>query len=331
MSLGEKQKQAERETVLRQFPKTIEHVSGPDPDSFNDDSPIVLCLIKDGAKYIDSFIEHHHKLGLSQFLFLDNGSDDGTVEILTGRDGVSVLSSEYPFLNNSANIRHYLLERYAKDRWGLVLDIDELFDYPFSSNVSLRQLVDYLESRNFDAVQCQIIDRYPEHLINSPSDRFDPANHRFYETESLTVWQYPEHLGCVIGDGVYIHLAGVRARIFGTDKICLSKVALVRGGRELRYYNNHFARGANIADVSAVLWHFKFTGDFHDLVEKAVSEGNYWNNSAEYRAYQNLTQTSDRIYMVGPHTRLYTSTDQLVEEGTLVVSKSYRDVAAGSA
>ena len=44
--------------------------------------PVVCCLVRDGAYWLPSFLDHYRKIGVKEFFFLDNGSRDETLKIL---------------------------------------------------------------------------------------------------------------------------------------------------------------------------------------------------------------------------------------------------------
>jgi len=130
----------------------VEHLHGPEEVTYEPDELIVLCLLRDGRPYVRSFVEHYASMGVKHMVFLDNGSTDGTVEALKKYDNVTVLRSRLPFRNYQLYMRRYLIRRFGKDRWSLTVDIDELFDYPYSDVVSLSSLLRYLNNGGYTAV-----------------------------------------------------------------------------------------------------------------------------------------------------------------------------------
>ena len=122
----------------------VEHLYGPETVDYESDELVVLVLLRNGRPYIKAFIEHYLSLGAKHIVFLDNGSTDGTVEALKGYDNVTVLRSMLPYKRYNVAMKRYLIERFGRGRWTLSVDMDELFDYPYSDVVSLRSLLRYL-------------------------------------------------------------------------------------------------------------------------------------------------------------------------------------------
>src|SRR5215208_2763403 len=131
--------------MLEQIPpNSIEHLYGPEEVPYADDELVLVCLLRDGRPYIKSFVEHHFSMGVKHIFFLDNGSTDGTVEALKEYENVTVLRTELPFKRYEYPMTQYLIERFGRGRWCLCVDIDELFDYPYSDVVGLGSLLGYL-------------------------------------------------------------------------------------------------------------------------------------------------------------------------------------------
>src|SRR5918999_664374 len=148
--------------------RSLEHLHGPEEIPYGEDELVVVCLVRDGRPYVKSFVEHYFALGAKYIAFLDNNSTDGTVEALREYNNVTVLRTKLPYKANTGITRdgitgngwsreilfkQYLISRFGKqDRWCLCVDIDELFDYPYSDVVSLRSLLNYLSSKSYTAV-----------------------------------------------------------------------------------------------------------------------------------------------------------------------------------
>src|SRR5829696_5393984 len=120
---------------------SVEHLYGPEKVYYRLDELVVVCLVRDGRPYVKSFVEHYLSLGAKHLFFLDNASTDGTVEALKGYDNVTVFRSTLPFRKYKQPMKQYLIERFGRGRWSLCVDIDELFDYPYSDMVGLGSLL----------------------------------------------------------------------------------------------------------------------------------------------------------------------------------------------
>src|SRR5215210_3104021 len=170
-------------------PNSIEHLYGPQEVPYEEDELVLVCLVRNSRPYVNSFVEHYTSLGIKHLFFLDNGSTDGTVEALKGYDNVTVLHTGLPFKRYQVSMRQYLIERFGKKgRWCLYVDIDELFDYPYSDVVSLDSFLRYLTSKSYSAVMAHMLDMFPEKpLSGRAGDPDEPLKevHRFYDLSNI--------------------------------------------------------------------------------------------------------------------------------------------------
>src|SRR5919107_4450606 len=167
----------------------LEHLHGPEEVAYEADELVVVCSVRDGRPYVKSFVEHYASMGAKHMVFLDNGSTDGTVEALKGYDSVTVLRTALPFKRYALLVRQYLIERFGRGRWCLCVDIDELFDYPYSDVVGLASLLRYLNERSYTAVAAQMLDMFPEEpLSEAASEEDEPLKerHRFYDVSDIS-------------------------------------------------------------------------------------------------------------------------------------------------
>jgi hypothetical protein len=86
----------------------------------------------------------------------------------------------------------------------------------------------------------------------------------------------------------------------------------------------HWVANARIADISCVLFHYKFLdGYFQKQAAQAVREGQYRNNSARYKRYLEVLDKNPALQMKRESARELKGVNDLVENGFLVVSEEY--------
>src|SRR5215218_799051 len=161
---------------------SVEHVHGPEAVAYEADELVVVCLVRDGRPYVKSFVEHYLSLGAKHIVFLDNGSTDGTAEALKAYENVTVLKTTMFFGRYQLLMRQYLVEQYGKNHWSLLVDIDELFDYPYSDVISLKSLLRYLNEHQYTAVVAHMLDMFPEEPLSEFAGNEDvpiKQSHRF--------------------------------------------------------------------------------------------------------------------------------------------------------
>lgn len=54
---------------------------------------VVICVIRDEGHRLAFFLQYYRDLGFEHFICIDNGSTDGTAELLSSFDDVSLLSA----------------------------------------------------------------------------------------------------------------------------------------------------------------------------------------------------------------------------------------------
>jgi hypothetical protein len=131
-------------------------------------------------------------LGAKHIVFLDNDSSDGTVAAASRYDNVTVLQTKLPFaafgFKTQVGMRQYLIDRFGKDRWSLCVDIDELFDYPYSDVIDLKSLLGYLNSKSYSAVTSHMLDMFPNEPLagrTGEAEEFSKEQHTFYDLSNL--------------------------------------------------------------------------------------------------------------------------------------------------
>jgi hypothetical protein len=312
----------------------VEHVHGPEEVAYEADELIVLCLVRDGRPYVRSFVEHYSSMGVKHLVFLDNGSTDGTVEVLTEYDNVTVLRTELPYREHHGLMVRYLVERFGQGRWSLCVDIDELFDYPYSDVVGLDSLLRYLNSNSYTAVVAQMLDMFPEKPLSGRAGNLDePLKelHRFYDISDLRRRNIREHPRCPPdntygGDDIAAFSGGVRLSAFGVNTF-LTKHPLVFLDGEVKPVKPgpHWHSSARVADFTGVLLHYKFLDEYlHKQAEKAVREehrkvkGTVW--------YKTILEALDRpagLSITTDASRELKSVNDLVGTQFMSVSRQY--------
>src|SRR5215218_5012464 len=319
--------------MLEQIPpNSIEHLYGPEEVPYAEDELVLLCLLRDGRPYVKSFVEHHFSLGVKHMFFLDNGSTDGTVEALKEYENVTVLRTGLPFKRYELSMRQYLVERFCqKGRWCLYADMDELFDYPYSDVVSLSSLLRYLNERSYTAVVAQMLDMFPEEPLSGRASTLldEPLKerHRFYDISNVQRKGIREHRparnNTYESDDIEAFYSGLRNTLFGTRKF-LTRFALMFSDGRLKPFagSGHWVDNARVADLTCVLFHYKFLDGY---LRKKAAEGlgdQHWNTS-HYNKYLKALDSNLSLQLKQESARELRSVNDLVENHFLVVSEDY--------
>ena len=311
----------------------VDHLHGPEEISYAEDELVVVSLVRDGRPWVKPFVEHYFSLGVKHLVFLDNGSTDGTVEALKSYENVTVLRSEASFKEYEDPMKRYLIERFGRGRWSLCVDIDELFDYPYSDVIGLDSFLGYLTRHSYTAVVAQMLDMFPEGFLSGRGGNLDePLKevHRFYDISELKAKSIKGHRRCppdntYVSEEIEFFKAGIRWTIFGVDTP-LTKHPLVFLDGKVRPIDpgTHWVGNARVADLSCVLFHYKFLGEyFYKQTVRAVREEQYVNNSAPYKKYLEALGKNPDLQLKLETSLEISSVNDLLENRFLVASEDY--------
>src|SRR5215213_4154905 len=325
--------------MIEQFPPdSVEHLYGPEEIPFDDDELVLVCLLRDGRPYVNSFVEHHTSMGIKHLFFLDNGSTDGTVEALKEYDNVSVLRTGLPFKRYEVSMGQYLVERFGQEgRWCLYADMDELFDYPYSDVVSLNSLLRYLNERSYTAVVAQMLDMFPEEPLSGRASSPDEPlkeRHRYYDISDVKRMSIKEHPltdnntcnSTYESNDIEFYSGGIRPTVFDCIPPLLTRFALTFSDGKVKQFagSGHRVDNARVADLTSVYLHYKFLdGYFHKKVAQAVREAQYSNNSVLYKRSLEVLESTPSLQVKRETARELRSVNDLVENQFLVVSEEY--------
>jgi hypothetical protein len=323
--LGMRPEDAAHRLRHRLFPWRVRHVHGPRRIRAGADELVVVCLVRDGAAYLDTFLEHYRMLGARHVVLLDNGSGDGTIERAAREPGVTIFRTGAAYRWHKIIAKRYLVRRFGVANWVLCADIDELFDYPRRDRVPLRRFLQYLNTHGYTAVVAHLLDMFPRAPLTECPGHWRQT-HCYYDLTGLEPEEYRARYGDqneIADEQIRVLHGGVRALYFGVRPM-LTKHPLQFPAAGVEWVNSHNVRGASVADVSGVLLHYKFVSGFVDYAERLVREGSFYRDSAEYRGYLAALEAKPRLSLYSDAARELSGTDQLVAEGLLHTSHAYR-------
>lgn len=308
------------------LPLRVRHLHGSPPTDSGPDDVVVVSVMRNGEAWLKSFLAHHRSMGVKNFVILDNGSTDRSVEILSKQPDVTLLRTFAPYHAYENTMKRYLARRYCRDRWCLCLDVDELFDFPRSAETSLSILTRYLNHKGFNAVITQMLDMFSDRPISDAkidSDADLRTQYPFYDLSDIV--KTPYLFGKVSNPAIMTHSGGIRKTIFGTNN-GLSKISLfLMDGKIKPFVAWHHALNARLADFSCVLLHFPFVDSFYAKVVEAVESGRYgYLTSDEYTSYLDGLQKLPQLRLKLESARMLVTVDELVGNEFLVESADYR-------
>jgi hypothetical protein len=123
----------------------------------------VVCLRNESLR-LPFFLNHHRRLGVSQFLIVDNDSTDDTADLLRDQPDVSLWQTKGSYRASRFGLdwTNWLLMRHGHGHWCLTVDADELLVYPHWETRPLPALTRWLDSTGQPAFAAMMLDMYPE-------------------------------------------------------------------------------------------------------------------------------------------------------------------------
>jgi len=229
--------------------------------------------------------------------------------------------------------RQHVIERFCRSRWCLWLDVDELFDYPFSDQLDLHGLTRYLEANAYTAVIGQMLDMFSDVPLSKLADRVDPAlplrdQYPYYDLAHIDQLEYdkvpgyPTHRNRVANPQIRFHVGGIRKAAFGTNQWLTKHPLIFLDGKLRPATQQHWVTDASCADVSSVLYHYKFLPDFYARAKRAHDVG--FGSSADYGRLVAGYAGRPETILKRPTSRKVGTVMDLVDSGFLVVSEQYR-------
>ena len=108
-----------------------------------------------------AFVEHHGRLGVAEFVFLDLSAEGGLAAHLGDRPGCAVWRPRDPSRTGEAPTwLNGLRGRYAVGRWCLSLDTSDAFVFYRSESRRLADLTEFLDSESRDHVYALVVEMY---------------------------------------------------------------------------------------------------------------------------------------------------------------------------
>ncbi len=288
---------------------------------------VVTLMVRNGAVRLPYFLEYYRKLGVQHFLIVDNGSDDGSLDILQHEPDCSVWSTTFSY----ARARHgmawanYLNHRYCHNKWVLTLDSDEFFVYPEMETRSFFSFLDYLDEKGSPVLHTPMIDMYPRTSI-----AFTP-----YESgmDPLFLCAYFDRSGYTFDSNnrhrLPVLIGGPRHRRLSGNldyQIVQTKFALARWQSDRLYTSStHFIRPKRLyrdamlqGQTSGALLHQKFLGDFKASVDVEVERKEHCDDGKVCKSYRDSIDKNPEMSLFDENiSQKYENTASLVKAGLM--------------
>jgi len=315
---------------------SIRHIHGPKRIWYKKNEVVVICLVRNGSAYIKSFVEHYFSLNVKHIVFLDNNSDDNTVALAGQYNNITILSTNIPlgsdYNKDEIIFKRYLAQKFCRNRWCLSVDIDELFDYPSSNVFKFNALLAYLNANSYTAVISQMLDMFsdkPLNELNKIEDVPIKDGYKYYDISDVLKQGYFEETGELLKGNVLtnknikFYAGGIRKTIFGTyNWLTKHQLFFVNS---VRITHPHCVSNARCADFTAVCLHYKFIYNYYDTILEYVKSG--YGTQRDYIPIETKCRNNPQLSFKRETAQKFNSVNELIENGFLVVSQEYLDIA----
>ncbi|WP_236626169.1 glycosyltransferase family 2 protein [Actibacterium mucosum] len=270
---------------------------------------LFACVRNEEAR-LPYFLDYYRKMGVGHFLFVDNGSNDATSDILDAAD-ISVWTTDqsYRLSRFGMDWVTWLQIKHGHGHWCLTVDADELLIYPYHETEDLHALTRRLDrdgKRSFGAL---MLDLYPKgRLSDAP---YVPGEDPTQQLEWYDPTGYPTKYQPPLRN--MLIRGGARGRVFFASEPerapTLSKAPLVKWNRRFAYVSSTHSvlprRLNNVRDPkdgkipSGILLHTKF---LNVVVEKSSEEKmrkEHFANSELYNTYYDAVSADPVLWFEG--------------------------------
>jgi len=174
---------------------------------------------------------------------------------------------------------------------------------------------------------------FPERPLLEHADGSDePLKevHRFYDISGIERRSRKEHSRRLSTDNITLESdeiewfsGGLRRTIFDLPGPWLTKYPLVFCDGSLEPVPPHSVRNARIADLSCVLFHYKFLKNFREKAVRAAREEQYHSKSRAYKRYLDTLEQNPELRLRLESAKEVVSVNELLESRFLVASEDY--------
>jgi glycosyltransferase involved in cell wall biosynthesis len=294
-----------------------------------------FMIVRNEALRLPFMLKHYFERGVDRIFVLDNDSTDDTRSIVLSFKNTHLFHTKDIYAHHGAWM-DLLLRHYGNGCWCLVLDADEMIVYPGFEIVSLRELCNFLDKESFDALDCVLLDMYPDRALSKikyiqGTDPLQIAS--WFDFDKASYMEFGAgpwycHEWNILHQGPARFLGGMRKRVFGVQA-CVSKVPLVKFRNSMALSPGaHLIQGARVADLRGALLHFKFLDDFTANVQREIGREQHWNNAQEYKGYSAVLSLEADLNFMSPISKKFVGSSELVTLGVMKSSAKFAEYKA---
>jgi hypothetical protein len=318
---------------------SIEVVSG----NFSPGKLTLFSIFRDGIYFCKAFFDHYRKIGIEQFLILDDRSSDGTESFLRNQVDCVTLTSRFSFgedvryrppngtttkLRAGTAMKSLIPHMFLQGSFALYADADEFLILPPEIN-NLSDVVDRMIANGDQAVVGPLVEFFPSLLSALQDDSSLPAS--FSDLIADSPHFEPTVLVVLGPDGTFKKAGRTKSemlfeefkirRRFGfkgfsrrpTSPRC--KTPILAHGPEAYRLGSHKVSVPVSSEIMLPMAHFVYTANFLQKIERACKWKSHAGRSAKYFYYNELADKlrHNGASLLGPGSRKFHSAQDLVE------------------
>lgn len=282
----------------------------------------VFGVMRNEMFFLPSFFAHYRKLGIDQFIILDDQSDDGSTEYLARQPDCVLVRSPMRYGERvdgqrAAHLwKNAIPQAYLQDQWAICADADEFLFLPPQFD-GFPAFTRTLDANAIPAVAAAMVDFYPSTLremadANFPADMNDLfRRYPWFDVGPYMRWSRFGNRQVVLHGGVRERLLrkhGISMRAYGKPRFSaliqelkfrfagdrniksIGKVPLVKWYEGRHYLHSHLLDVAPEPGLQLAIAHFKFNGVLYQKIRQALASRSYAGNSRNYMAYGQLLE-----------------------------------------
>jgi hypothetical protein len=124
----------------------------------------LITPVRDELKLLPAFLRHYRKMGVRDFIFIDNNSTDGTTDYLRAQPDCFVFHTDESYRDShfARDWINLIIVEQGIRGWLVYADVDEHLVYPDMERTDIAGYCARLADGGFDCVNAVMIDMYPE-------------------------------------------------------------------------------------------------------------------------------------------------------------------------
>jgi hypothetical protein len=274
----------------------------------------LYTVIRDELRRLPWFLKYYRNIGIEHFVFVDNGSLDGSVEYLLKQADVSLYSTSDSYVASFAGMVwvNKLKNELSKTGWAMYVDVDEAFVFDNIEKHSVNDLIEVLEVEGAEAITAFMLDMFSnmqsETLTIKKSVDF-VANYPLFNSRH-TVNPAPV--------SPYKNTRGGARSLLGVGEE-LGKTPLIKSGCNINFMrSSHNISPGIISEHQAALLHYKLVHGFTEECEAVITEKQRSGHcQLRYLSYLNNLNDQDNIKKILKNSETYSESSDLLDLGLI--------------